>query len=226
MDYAGVKSIIFSSSAGVYGDCKVTKYSEDLPTSPHHVYGQTKLFVEKILRDIKKSDPTWRIALLRYFNPVGAHSSGLIGEDPMGIPNNLMPYIAQVALGKLKVLQVFGNDYPTHDGTCLRDYIHVDDLSSGHVEALKKITLTEDLITLNLGTGRAYSVLEIINAFQEVSGVNIPFEIVERRMGDLAEYYADPSVAKQILGWEAKHDIFRMCKDTWNWQINNPDEKN
>ena len=220
MAHAGIKNIVFSSSATVYGDPGVTKYTEDLPTAPINVYGQTKLFVEKILLDLKKSDPTWRIALLRYFNPVGAHSSGLIGEDPAGIPNNLMPFVAQVAIGKLEKLRVFGNNYPTPDGTGLRDYIHVEDLAAGHLNALNKLWVSDDVITVNLGTGRAYSVLEMIKAFELASGKSIPYEIVDRRSGDLAEYYADPEKAKIQLGWVAKHDILRMCEDTWRWQQN------
>ena len=220
MTEAGVKNIVFSSSATVYGNPSVAKYTEDLPTSPINVYGQTKLFVEKILLDLKKSDPTWRIALLRYFNPVGAHFSGLIGEDPAGIPNNLMPFVAQVAIGRLEKLRVFGNDYPTPDGTGLRDYIHVEDLASGHLKALNKLSQSEEVITVNLGTGRAYSVLEMIKAFELASGKTIPYEIVERRSGDLAEYYADPEKAKSKLDWVAKHDILKMCEDTWRWQNN------
>jgi len=215
---AGVKSLVFSSSATVYGNPGKSQYTEELPTNPINVYGQTKLFVEKILQDLKKSEPSWRIALLRYFNPVGAHSSGLIGEDPEGIPNNLMPFVAQVAVGKLKKLQVFGNDYPTPDGTGLRDYIHVEDLASGHLKALNKLATSEDLLTVNLGTGRAYSVLEMIKAFEVASDKPIPYEIVARRSGDLAEYYADPKLAKQLLDWEAEFDIDRMCQDTWRWQ--------
>jgi UDP-glucose 4-epimerase len=218
MRQAGVKRLVFSSSATVYGNPGKTQYTEDLPTVPINVYGQTKLFVEKILQDLKKSDPSWRIALLRYFNPVGAHSSGLIGEDPEGIPNNLMPFVAQVAVGKLKKLQVFGNDYPTPDGTGLRDYIHVEDLADGHLKALNQLAASEDLLTVNLGTGRAYSVLEMIKAFEIASGQPIPYEIVARRSGDLAEYYADPKLAKQLLAWEAQFDIDRMCQDTWRWQ--------
>jgi UDP-glucose 4-epimerase len=218
MRQAGVKRLVFSSSATVYGNPGKTQYTEDLPTVPINVYGQTKLFVEKILRDLQKSDPSWRLALLRYFNPVGAHSSGLIGEDPEGIPNNLMPFIAQVAVGKLKKLQVFGNDYPTPDGTGLRDFIHVEDLADGHLKALNQLATSEDLLTVNLGTGRAYSVLEMIKAFEIASGQAIPYEIVARRSGDLAEYYADPELAKQVLNWEAQFDIDRMCQDTWRWQ--------
>jgi UDP-glucose 4-epimerase len=220
MRFAGIKNIVFSSSATVYGNPGISKFTENLATNPINVYGQTKLFVEKILQDLKKSDPSWRIALLRYFNPVGAHSSGLIGENPTGIPNNLMPFVAQVAVGKLKKLHVFGNDYPTLDGTGLRDYIHVEDLATGHLKALTKLMSSENLIKVNLGTGKAYSVLEMIKAFEEASGKTIPYEIVARRSGDLAEYYADPTLAKQLLDWVAKYDINRMCEDTWRWQEN------
>ena len=222
MARAGVKTLVFSSSATVYGDPGVVQYTEDLPLKPVNVYGRTKLMVEDILRDLKRADPAWRIALLRYFNPVGAHESGLIGEDPSGIPNNLMPYIAQVAVGKRKHLQIFGNNYPTPDGTGKRDYIHVDDLAAGHLAALKVLNQSADTLTINLGTGRPYSVLEMVNAFAAASGKPVPYEIAPRRAGDLPEYYADPALAKQLLGWEAQHDIDRMCVDTWRWQSLNP----
>ena len=222
MARAGIKTLVFSSSATVYGDPGVVQYTEDLPLKPVNVYGRTKLMVEDILRDLKNADPAWRIALLRYFNPVGAHQSGLIGEDPSGIPNNLMPFIAQVAVGKREKLQIFGNDYPTPDGTGKRDYIHVDDLAAGHLAALKALNQSPETITVNLGTGRPYSVLEMINAFAAASGKSVPYEIASRRAGDLPEYYADPSLAKALLGWEAKHDIDRMCVDTWRWQSINP----
>jgi UDP-glucose 4-epimerase len=220
---AGVHTLVFSSSATVYGDPGYSQYRENTPVAPINVYGKTKLMVEDILRDLKKAQPSWRIALLRYFNPVGAHVSGLIGEDPAGIPNNLMPYIAQVAVRKRQKLSVFGGDYPTPDGTGLRDYIHVEDLAAGHLAALHKLSEHEtSLITVNLGTGRPYSVLEMVSAFEKAAGKPVPFEMVERRPGDLAEYYADPTLAKQLLGWEAKLGIDKMCEDSWRWQLNNP----
>ncbi|MDD4601004.1 MAG: UDP-glucose 4-epimerase GalE [Negativicutes bacterium] len=218
-----VSTIVFSSSATVYGNPGYTQYKENMHLRPINVYGRTKLMVEDILRDLKKANPELRIALLRYFNPVGAHESGLIGEDPTGTPNNLMPYIAQVAVGKRNKLSIFGNDYATPDGTGLRDYIHVEDLASGHLMALDKLQKNAALITVNLGTGRPYSVLEMITAFEKASGQQIPYQIVARRAGDLAEYYADPSLAKDILGWMARYDIDRMCQDTWHWQKNNPE---
>jgi len=222
MSRANVKNIVFSSSATVYGDPGFPCYHETTPLNPINVYGRTKLVVENILRDLRAADSAWNIALLRYFNPVGSHNSGMIGEDPLGVPNNLMPYIAQVAVGRREKLMVFGNDYPTPDGTGLRDYIHVEDLSIGHVSALDYLWKNGGLLTLNLGSGCPYSVLEMIDAFQKVSGRNIPFEITNRRPGDLSEYYADPRLAKQLLGWATKHDIYRMCEDTWRWQSNNP----
>ena len=222
MARANVKTLVFSSSATVYGDPGVVQYTEDLPLKPVNVYGRTKLMVEDILRDLKNADQAWRIALLRYFNPVGAHESGMIGEDPSGIPNNLMPFVAQVAVGKRAKLAVFGNDYPTPDGTGKRDYIHVDDLAAGHLAALNVLNQSPETLTVNLGTGRPYSVLEMISAFAAASGKPVPYEIAPRRAGDLPEYYADPSLAKQLLGWEAEHDIDRMCADTWRWQSMNP----
>lgn len=223
MARAGVQTVVFSSSATVYGDPGYEQFPEDTPLAPVNVYGRTKLMVEDILRDLKKAQPYWRIALLRYFNPVGAHVSGMIGEDPSGVPNNLMPFIAQVAVGKREKLSVFGGDYPTSDGTGRRDYIHVEDLAAGHLAALNKLIDSHDsLITVNLGTGRPYSVLEMVRAFEKASGKPVPFEIVDRRNGDLAEYYADPNNAKKILGWEAKLGIDRMCEDTWRWQSKNP----
>lgn len=223
MTKAGVNTLVFSSSATVYGDPGFVQYREDTPLAPVNVYGRTKLMVEDMLRDLKKAQPEWRIALLRYFNPVGAHESGLIGEDPSGIPNNLMPFVAQVAVGKREKLLVFGKDYPTPDGTGLRDYIHVEDLAAGHLAALDALQQKAGLFTINLGTGHPYSVLEMIAAFERASGKNIPYQIVARRAGDLAEYYAEPSFAKEILGWQAQYDIDRMCQDTWRWQKNNPD---
>jgi UDP-glucose 4-epimerase len=220
---AGIQKLIFSSSATVYGDPGYVCYTEATPLKPINVYGRTKLMVEDILRDIKSANPDWQIALLRYFNPVGAHESGRIGENPFGIPNNLMPFISQVAVGRREKLMVYGNDYATPDGTGLRDYIHVDDLAAGHLAALNALNQKNSLITVNLGTGKPNSVLEMIAAFEKASGVNIPYEIVGRRSGDLPEYYADASLAKQILGWEAKLGIDRMCADTWRWQKNNPE---
>ncbi|HEY0294159.1 MAG TPA: UDP-glucose 4-epimerase GalE [Bordetella sp.] len=222
MARAGIKTIVFSSSATVYGDPGYPNYREDTPLAPVNVYGRTKFLVEQILRDTCKADAGWRVAILRYFNPVGAHASGLIGEDPMGIPNNLMPFIAQVAVGKREFLSVFGGDYPTPDGTGRRDYIHVEDLAAGHLAALTALAKSDAPITVNLGGGRSTSVLEIVAAFGKVSGQSIPYKIVARRAGDLAEYYADPALAKQILGWEAQYGIERMCEDTWRWQTTNP----
>jgi UDP-glucose 4-epimerase len=219
----GVKNIIFSSSATVYGDPEVVPITESCPkgqcTNP---YGWTKSMLEQILMDIQKADPEWNVILLRYFNPIGAHKSGLIGEDPNGIPNNLMPYIAKVATGQLERVNVFGNDYPTPDGTGVRDYIHVVDLSIGHVNALKKIEENPGVKIYNLGTGKGYSVLEVIENFGKACGHDIPYVIADRRPGDIAECYADPALAKEELGWVAKNGIKEMCEDTWNWQKNNP----
>ena len=223
MSLAGVETIVFSSSATVYGNPGYSQYKEDTPLTPVNVYGHTKKMVEDMLRQIKKAHPTWRIAILRYFNPVGAHPSGMLGEDPTGKPNNLMPYIAQVAIGKRNKLSIFGDDFSTPDGTGLRDYIHVQDLALGHVAALNKLKKQNgDLITVNLGTGQPHSVLEMVRAFENVSGRNVPFEITHRRKGDLAEYFADPGLAKKILDWEAKMGIHTMCEDTWRWQVKNP----
>lgn len=214
---AKVNTFVFSSSATVYGEPGANQYQEGMPTSPINVYGRTKLMVEEILRDGAKANPSLRVACLRYFNPVGAHLSGLIGENPVGTPNNLMPYIGQIALGILPKLKVFGSDYPTPDGTGLRDYIHVDDLAQGHLLALQYLEDHPGALTVNLGTGKPYSVLEMIAAFETVSGKNIPYDLVERRSGDLAEYYANSDLAKTVLGWEAKHGIERMCEDTWRF---------
>ncbi len=218
-----VKNIIFSSSATVYGDPEFIPITEKCPkgqcTNP---YGWTKSMLEQILTDLQYSDPEWNVILLRYFNPIGAHKSGIIGEDPNGIPNNLMPYITKVATGKLPQLNVFGNDYPTPDGTGVRDYIHVVDLAIGHVKALEKIKDNPGVKVYNLGTGKGYSVLEVVENFKEASGVDIPYVIAERRAGDIAECYADPSLAKEELGWEAQYGIREMCADSWNWQKNNP----
>jgi UDP-glucose 4-epimerase len=225
MQRAGVWSVVFSSSATVYGDQGTGQYREDAPLSPMSVYGRTKRMVEDILRDLVASDPRWQVALLRYFNPVGAHPSGLIGEDPNGIPNNLMPFIAQVAVGKREKLSVFGNDYPTPDGTGLRDYIHVQDLAAGHLAALNALEQKtfDTPLTVNLGTGQPYSVLEMVNAFAAAAGKFVPYEVVDRRAGDVAVCYADPGLAKELLGWQAKLGIDAMCADTWRWQQMNPD---
>jgi UDP-glucose 4-epimerase len=214
---AKVRIFVFSSSATVYGEPGVTQYQEDMPTAPINVYGRTKLMVEEVLRDAASANPDLKIACLRYFNPVGAHSSGLIGENPVGIPNNLMPYIGQIALGVLPKLKVFGNDYPTPDGTGLRDYIHVDDLAVGHILALEYLEHNPGVLTVNLGTGKPYSVLDMIAAFEKVSGKKIPYELVGRRAGDLAEYYANSDLAKTVLGWQAKYGIEKMCEDTWRF---------
>jgi UDP-glucose 4-epimerase len=218
----GVRKIVFSSSATVYGNPEKVPITEDFPLSPTNPYGRTKWVIEEILRDLFAADPSWQIALLRYFNPVGAHESGQIGEDPNGIPNNLFPYIAQVAVGKLKELQVFGNDYPTPDGTGVRDYIHIVDLSRGHLKALEKLQNNPGLVTLNLGTGRGYSVLEAVGAFTKACGKPIPYRIVGRRPGDVASCYADASLARRELGWEATKGLTEMCADAWRWQLNNP----
>jgi UDP-glucose 4-epimerase len=214
---AKVHTFVFSSSATVYGEPGVTQYREDMATAPMNVYGRTKLMVEEVLRDAASANPDLKIACLRYFNPVGAHSSGLIGENPVGIPNNLMPYIGQIALGVLPKLKVFGNDYPTPDGTGLRDYIHVDDLAVGHILALEYFEHNSGVLTVNLGTGKPYSVLDMIAAFEKVSGKKIPYDLVGRRAGDLAEYYANSNLAKTVLGWQAKHGIEKMCEDTWRF---------
>jgi len=216
------KTIVFSSSATVYGDPHTTPITEDFPLSATNPYGKTKLFIEEILRDVYTADNEWHIALLRYFNPVGAHSSGTIGEDPNGIPNNLMPFISQVAVGKREYLNVFGGDYDTHDGTGVRDYIHVVDLANGHLKALEYLAKNKGVLTVNLGTGNGYSVLDMVKAFEAASGKKVPYKIVDRRPGDVAKCYADPSYAKEVLGWEAKKDIHQMCEDSWRWQSNNP----
>jgi UDP-glucose 4-epimerase len=217
-----VKNIVFSSSATVYGDPHTVPIKEDFPLSVTSPYGRSKLFIEEILRDLHKADQTWNIVLLRYFNPVGAHISGKIGEDPNKIPNNLMPYVAQVAIGKLPELPVFGNDYPTRDGTGERDYIHVTDLALGHIKALTKLSSNPGVETYNLGTGNSYSVLEMVSAFKKASGKKIPYKIVGRRSGDIATCYADASKAKDELGWVATRDINDMCHDAWRWQSDNP----
>ncbi|OPX84925.1 MAG: UDP-glucose 4-epimerase [Pelotomaculum sp. PtaB.Bin104] len=222
MQQYGVKRIVFSSSATVYGVPERVPIAEDFPTGATNPYGRTKLMIEEILRDLYQSDQDWSIALLRYFNPVGAHPSGCIGEDPNGIPNNLMPYITQVAVGKLQELKIWGNDYPTPDGTGVRDYIHVVDLAQGHLSALKKIMNSAGVGTYNLGTGKGFSVLEMVEAFEEASGRMIAYTIAGRRAGDIAICYADPSKAKQELDWVATRGINEMCADSWRWQSTNP----
>lgn len=220
----GVKNIIFSSSATVYGDPVFIPITEECPKgTPTNPYGWTKHMVEQILTDFHTADEEWNVILLRYFNPIGAHKSGLIGEDPKGIPNNLVPYIAQVAIGKREILGVFGNDYDTPDGTGVRDYIHVVDLALGHVAAINKIKENPGVKIYNLGTGIGYSVLDVVNAFSKACGKQIPYEIKPRRPGDIATCYSDASLAKKELGWEAKYGIEEMCEDSWRWQSNNPD---
>jgi len=218
MAAAGVKTLVFSSSATVYGDPASVPITEDFPLKATNPYGHSKLMIEEILRDTAKADATWRIALLRYFNPIGAHQSGLIGEEPSGIPNNLLPYIAQVAQGRREYLNVFGSDWPTVDGTGVRDYIHVVDLAIGHVKALDKLAATPGLHTWNLGTGRGSSVLEMVRAFEAASGKPVPYRIVERRPGDIAACYANTERAERELGWKAQYDVARMCEDAWRWQ--------
>ncbi len=222
MSKYGVKNLVFSSSATVYGMPERVPITEDFPLSATNPYGRTKLMIEEILRDLYVADNSWSIALLRYFNPIGAHESGTIGEDPNGIPNNLMPFITQVAIGKLQELQVFGNDYPTVDGTGVRDYIHVVDLANGHLKALEKIMSSNGVEAYNLGTGTGYSVLEIVAAFEKASEREVPYQIVARRPGDVAICYADPSKAKNELGWTAERGIEDMCQDSWKWQEQNP----
>jgi UDP-glucose 4-epimerase len=223
MQAAGVKQLVFSSSATVYGDAKVVPITEDAPRSATNPYGQSKLINEFILQDTATADPCWSIAILRYFNPVGAHPSGLIGEDPNGIPNNLMPFISQVAVGKRPVLSVFGNDYATLDGTGVRDYIHVTDLALGHLKALQYIAKHSGTLAVNLGTGQGYSVLQMVDAFSRVNQVAVPYQIAPRRPGDIASCFAQPDKAKQLLGWQATHSLDDMVRDTWRWQQKNPD---
>ena len=218
----GVKNLVFSSSATVYGLNNISPLKEGLPLSTTNPYGTTKLMIEQILNDLWNSDKEWSIALLRYFNPIGAHESGRIGENPNGIPNNLMPYITQVAVGKREKLSVFGSDYDTVDGTGVRDYIHVVDLAKGHIKALEKHSKINKIEAYNLGAGKGYSVLQLVEAFEKANGVKIPYAISERRAGDVATCYADSSKAKEQLGWEAEKTIEDMCKDSWNWQSNNP----
>jgi UDP-glucose 4-epimerase len=222
MDEYKVRNLVFSSSATVYGDPKTVPITEEFPLSATNPYGRTKLMIEDILRDLYSTDNSWNIAILRYFNPIGAHESGEIGEDPNGIPNNLVPYIAKVASGVLDKINVFGDDYDTPDGTGVRDYIHVVDLALGHIKAIDKLMSKPGLVTYNLGTGRGFSVLEIINNYKKACNKNLPYVITERRPGDIATSYADPSKAEKELGWKAKRGIEQMCKDSYNFQIKNP----
>ncbi len=219
----GVGTIVFSSSATVYGSPKTVPIREDFPLSTTNPYGETKLVIERMLKDICDAGELKSVSILRYFNPIGAHESGLIGEDPKGIPNNLLPYISQTAIGKLEKLHVFGNDYPTHDGTGVRDYIHVVDLAQAHLAALDRAMVVSGTEYYNVGTGVGYSVLDIVKAFEKASGKKVPYVIEGRRPGDIAECYADPTLAKEVLGWEAKYGIERMCRDTDRWQSMNPD---
>ncbi|MBU3735940.1 MAG: UDP-glucose 4-epimerase GalE [Methylobacterium sp.] len=221
MQQAGVRTLVFSSSATVYGDPDAVPVKENAPLRPANPYGRSKLMIERMLSDLSVSDAGWRIAVLRYFNPVGAHASGLIGEAPQGIPNNLMPFLCQVAAGQREYLSVFGNDYPTPDGTCIRDYIHVVDLALGHLKALDKLAGQPGLLQYNLGTGRGHSVLEVINAFRTGAGVDVPYRFAERRAGDVPCYYADPAHAELELGWKAGRDLETMCRDAWRWQTDN-----
>jgi UDP-glucose 4-epimerase len=217
-----VRTLVFSSSATVYGDPQRLPLTEDHPLSATNPYGRSKLMIEDILRDLQLSDPAWRLGILRYFNPVGAHVSGLIGEDPRDVPNNLMPYVAQVAIGRRDLLQVWGNDYPTPDGTGVRDYIHVVDLALGHLRALERLQAHEGGFTVNLGTGVGYSVLDMVRAFEQASGRPVPYRIAPRRAGDVASCYADPATALDLLGWRAERGLQAMCDDAWRWQSMNP----
>ena len=222
MGECGVKTLVFSSSATVYGEPQRLPLSEDHPLSTTNPYGQTKLVIEEMLRDVHRSDADWRIAILRYFNPVGAHASGLIGEDPQGIPNNLMPFVAQVAVGRRAFLNVWGNDYATPDGTGVRDYIHVVDLAQGHLKALERLQSHAECRAINLGTGVGYSVLDMVQAFEQASGRAVPYQVGPRRAGDTAACYADPAAAKELLCWSAHKDLATMCEDAWRWQSANP----
>jgi UDP-glucose 4-epimerase len=223
MQAVDCRTLVFSSSATVYGDPASVPITEDFPRQHTNPYGHTKLVIEDILAALQVSDPTWRLGVLRYFNPVGAHPSGLIGEDPSGIPNNLMPYVAQVAIGKRPYLNVYGGDYPTPDGTGVRDYIHVQDLAVGHVAALQALLKKGESFTVNLGTGRGNSVLEVVQAFAQASGQPVPFQMAPRRPGDVAQCYANPALAQSLLGWRAQHSLADMCTDAWRWQSGNPD---
>ena len=222
MQKHGVKDLVFSSSCTVYGEPETIPITEEAPVSAVNPYGRTKLFIEYMLKDFYKADPSLNIALLRYFNPVGAHKSGIIGEDPTGIPNNLMPYISQVAVGKLEKLSVFGSDYPTHDGSGIRDYIHVVDLAIGHIRALEKVRSNSGLVIYNLGTGKGSSVLDMVKAFEEATGIKIPYQVVDRRPGDAAAIWAETTKAEKELGWKAELGVKEMCEDTWRWQSSNP----
>jgi UDP-glucose 4-epimerase len=223
MQEQGVKNLVFSSSCTVYGEPEIVPITESAPLSAVNPYGQTKLTIEYILKDLYQSDREWNIAILRYFNPVGADESGTMGEDPNGIPNNLMPYVTQVAVGHHPYLRVFGSDYPTHDGTGVRDYIHVTDLALGHIKAIEALDKDPGLLICNLGTGNGYSVLDVVMAFEKASGIEIPYQLQPRRAGDAAAAYADPTLAKVLLGWQAERDLEQMCRDAWNWQQQNPD---
>ena len=222
MNACGIKTLVFSSSATVYGDPQYLPLTEDHPLSATNPYGKTKLVIEDMLRELYRSDTRWRINILRYFNPVGAHASGLIGEDPQGIPNNLLPYIAQVAVGRQEFLNVWGHDYATSDGTGVRDYIHVVDLALGHLKALERLQQGPQCQAINLGTGAGYSVLEMVRAFERASGRAVPYQVAPRRVGDVAACYADPAQALALLGWQAQRGLDTMCEDTWRWQHNNP----
>jgi len=222
MQACGIKTLVFSSSATVYGTPQYLPLNEAHPLSSTNPYGQTKLVIENMLRGLYRSDPTWRISILRYFNPVGAHASGLIGEAPQGTPNNLLPYVAQVAVGRREFLSIWGNDYDTPDGTGVRDYIHVVDLALGHLAALRHLESHAQCCTVNLGTGIGYSVLEVVRAFEHASGKTIPFKYLPRRAGDVASCYADPTHARELLGWQAQRDLATMCQDAWQWQSKNP----
>ena len=222
MAQCNIRSLVFSSSATVYGDPQRLPLTEDHPLSATNPYGRTKLVIEDMLRDLHRSDPLWRMSILRYFNPVGAHASGLIGEDPQGTPNNLMPFVAQVAVGRREFVNVWGNDYATPDGTGVRDYIHVVDLATGHLKALERLQRHAECLSINLGTGVGYSVLDMLRAFEQASGKPVPYRIAARREGDIAACYADPSQAAALLGWRASRDLQAMCVDAWRWQSENP----
>jgi UDP-glucose 4-epimerase len=222
MQTANIKTIVFSSSATVYGDPVYLPYDEKHPLAPTNPYGQTKLFIEEMLKDLHAAEPDWHIGILRYFNPVGAHESGLIGEDPQGVPNNLMPYIAQVAVGKRESLNIWGNDYATIDGTGVRDYIHVTDLALGHIKTLEHLAKQPNLLVANLGSGKGSSVLQVLTAFEKAAGKNIPYVFKDRRAGDVAEFYADPALANQLLDWKTTKTLDIMCADHWHWQQKNP----
>ncbi|NNM63827.1 MAG: UDP-glucose 4-epimerase GalE [Burkholderiales bacterium] len=222
MQRTGLRTIIFSSSATVYGDPASVPIREDFPLSATNAYGRSKLMIEEMLGDLHRAEPQWHIARLRYFNPVGAHESGLIGEDPLGIPNNLMPYVTQVAVGRLPRLRIFGGDWPTVDGTGVRDYIHVMDLAEGHVAALRHLLAHDGMFTVNLGTGRGYSVLQMVQAFGRSIGRELPYDILARRPGDIAECWADPAAAERLLGWKSKRGLDAICADAWRWQQGNP----